>query len=82
MRLARHSTTGQLAAIKIIPKAAGQMSQSGSLVELDRWDRQRGEFATENRIPLAIEREVALLKLIDHPYIVKLYDIWENRQEM
>ena len=82
VRLARHSVTGQLAAVKILPRSSGQMSQAGSLVQLDKWDRQRGEFALENRIPLAIEREVAMLKLIDHPHIVKLYDIWENRQGM
>ncbi len=82
VRLARHQTTGQLAAVKILSRNSNQMSQAGSLVELDKWDRRRGEYASENYIPLAIEREIAMLKLIDHPNIVKLYDIWENRQEM
>jgi len=58
------------------------MTQAGSLAELDQWDRQREEYQTENHIPLSIEREVAILKLIDHPNIMKLYDIWENRSEM
>ncbi|RYP06853.1 hypothetical protein DL764_002901 [Monosporascus ibericus] len=71
-----------MAAVKILPKNSNQMPQAGSLAELDKWDRNRGEFASENHIPLAIEREVAILKLIDHPNIVKLYDIWENRQEI
>lgn len=58
------------------------MAQAGSLVELDKWDRRKKTYVSENYIPLAIEREIALMKLIDHPNIVKLYDIWENRQEM
>jgi serine/threonine protein kinase len=34
------------------------------------------------RMPVGIEREVAIMKLIQHPNIMKLYDIWENRTEM
>jgi serine/threonine protein kinase len=34
------------------------------------------------RMPVGIEREVAIMKLIRHPNIMKLYDIWENRTEM
>jgi hypothetical protein len=34
------------------------------------------------RMPYGIEREVAIMKLIEHPHIMKLYDIWENRTEM
>jgi hypothetical protein len=33
-------------------------------------------------MPIGIEREVAIMKLIQHPNIMKLYDIWENRTEM
>ncbi|KAL2263139.1 hypothetical protein VTK26DRAFT_8037 [Humicola hyalothermophila] len=33
-------------------------------------------------MPLAIEREVAILKLIRHPNIIELLDIWENRSEI
>lgn len=82
VRLARHHLSGQLAAVKILPRGTNHITQAGSLVELDKWDRRRGEYTSEHYIPLAIEREVAMMKLIDHPNIVKLYDIWENRQEM
>lgn len=58
------------------------MTQAGSLQDIDKWDRKQPEFANSNRIPLSIEREVALLKLIEHPNIMKIYDIWENRSEM
>ncbi|KAI0476178.1 hypothetical protein GGR56DRAFT_458285 [Xylariaceae sp. FL0804] len=82
VRLARHEHTKETVAVKIIPRNATQMSQSGSLAELDKWDRKRDEFSTERQMPLSIEREVAMLKLIDHPHINKLYDIWENRSEI
>lgn len=82
VRLARHHVTQELAAVKILSQASCHMTQAGSLAELDQWDRQREEYHSENHIPLSIEREVAILKLIDHPNIMKLYDIWENRSEM
>ncbi|KAH7037585.1 uncharacterized protein B0I36DRAFT_420402 [Microdochium trichocladiopsis] len=82
VRLARHHVTHELAAVKILSQASCHMTQPGSLAELDQWDRQREEYQTENHIPLSIEREVAILKLIDHPNIMKLYDIWENRSEI
>ncbi|KXJ94003.1 kinase-like domain-containing protein [Microdochium bolleyi] len=82
VRLARHHVTHELAAVKILSQASCHMTQAGSLAELDQWDRQREEYHAENHIPLSIEREVAILKLIDHPNIMKLYDIWENRSEI
>lgn len=82
VRLARHRVTQQPVAVKIISKNACHMTQAGSIAELDKWDRKRGENKTDNQMPFSIEREVAILKLIEHPNIVRLYDIWENRAEM
>ncbi|KAI0172671.1 Pkinase-domain-containing protein [Hypoxylon sp. FL1284] len=82
VKLVRHSTTHELAAVKILSRRADSMTQPGSIVALDKWDRSRAEYKSENRIPLAIEREVAIMKLIDHQNIVQLYDIWENRSEI
>ena len=82
VRLARHRVTGENVAVKILPKHGVQMTQAGSLQDIDKWDRKQPEFANSNRIPLSIEREVALLKLIEHPNIMRIYDIWENRSEM
>ncbi|KAJ2980465.1 hypothetical protein NUW58_g6936 [Xylaria curta] len=59
-----------------------QLTAAGSMAELDKWDRTRDEFSSQRQMPLSIEREVAVLKLIDHPHIVKLHDIWENRAEI
>ncbi|CAJ2504239.1 Uu.00g116330.m01.CDS01 [Anthostomella pinea] len=82
VRLARHQATQELVAVKILAKNMTQLTQAGSLAELDKWDRNRDEYASERHMPLSIEREVAILKLIDHPHIVKLNDIWENRSEI
>jgi serine/threonine-protein kinase HSL1, negative regulator of Swe1 kinase len=82
VRLARHHLTQQQVAVKILPKHSQNMTQAGSLADIDKWDRKQPEFTLEKRMPLSIEREVAILKLIDHPNIMKLYDIWENRSEM
>lgn len=82
VRLARHHMTQQQVAVKILPKHGQNMTQAGSLADIDKWDRKQPEFTIEKRMPLSIEREVAILKLIDHPNIMKLYDIWENRSEM
>jgi serine/threonine-protein kinase HSL1, negative regulator of Swe1 kinase len=82
VRLARHRTTQDTVAVKILAKNMTQLTAAGSMAELDKWDRTRDEFNSQRQMPLSIEREVAILKLIDHPNIVKLYDIWENRAEM
>ncbi|KAI5861093.1 Pkinase-domain-containing protein [Durotheca rogersii] len=82
VRLVRHTVTSELAAVKILSKNPDILTHPGSIAQLDQWDRTREEYGSENRMPFAIEREVAILKLIDHPNIVKLYDIWENRSEI
>jgi serine/threonine protein kinase len=83
VRQARHRDTHELAAVKIVAKQTAHLTQAGSLAKLDKIEN--GQPVTANgvrRIPLAIEREVAIMKLIEHPNIVKMYDIWENRSEM
>ena len=83
MRAARHSVTQQTVAVKIIAKRTAHITQAGSIAKLDLVDSSQPEKANGfRRMPLAIEREVAILKLIEHPNIIKLYDIWENRNEM
>ncbi|KAI0447245.1 hypothetical protein F4803DRAFT_500316 [Xylaria telfairii] len=82
VRLARHHATHDVVAVKILAKNMTQMTAAGSMAELDKWDRTRDEFNSQRQMPLSIEREVAVLKLIDHPHIVKLHDIWENRAEI
>lgn len=82
VRLCRHSITHQMAAVKIVNRRMAYLVQDSSLAALSKWDSSLPEVNGEMRVPVAIEREVAILKLIEHPNIMKLYDIWENRSEM
>lgn len=82
VRLCRHNITKQLAAVKIVNRRMAYLVQDSSLAALSKWDSSLPEVNGEMRVPVSIEREVAILKLIEHPNIMKLYDIWENRSEM
>ncbi|POR32574.1 Putative serine/threonine-protein kinase HSL1 [Tolypocladium paradoxum] len=83
VRLCRHNVTNQLAAVKIVNRRMAYLVQDSSLAALNKWDSSLPDQANgEMRVPMAIEREVAILKLIEHPNIMKLYDIWENRSEI
>jgi serine/threonine-protein kinase HSL1 (negative regulator of Swe1 kinase) len=83
VRLARHAFTRQEAAIKIVQKKNAQLSQAGSLAALDQAESSElNPGDRTRRMPIGIEREVAIMKLIQHPNIMRLYDIWENRTEM
>ena len=81
VRKARHRLTKELAAVKILPKELALRSDYGSLQNLNVVDAQARKQHSM-LMPLTIEREVAILKLIDHPSITRLYDVWENRSEM
>ena len=85
VRQARHRVSHQIVAIKIVAKSIAHINQAGSLANLDRVDYRKPTTSADGglrRMPLAIEREVAILKLIRHPNIIELLDIWENRSEM
>ena len=83
VRLCRHIATGQLAAVKIVNRRIAYLVNDSSLAALSKWDTNASQQAhDEMRMPMAIEREVAILKLIEHPHIMRIYDIWENRSEM
>ncbi|OTA61429.1 Pkinase-domain-containing protein, partial [Hypoxylon sp. EC38] len=82
VRLVKHTSTGDYAAVKILSRSGIPHTQPSSIANLDKWDRTRSEYKLEKRMPINVEREVAIMKLIDHPNIVKLYDIWESRAEI
>ena len=77
VRKARHEFSGQDAAIKIVSKKSAEMLRSTSLAVMDTM-AQSGK----RLIPFGIEREVVIMKLIEHPNIISLYDVWENRGEL
>ncbi|KAG8929179.1 hypothetical protein FRC02_005911 [Tulasnella sp. 418] len=72
VRIARHIATGQFAAIKIVSKRA-LISSRMSMSKLSE---------EEDKILQSIEREIVIMKLIDHPNILRLYDVWETKNEL
>ena len=81
VRKARHKYTGQDAAIKIISKKSAKMLRSESLAAMDTLV-QSASTTGQRVMPFGIERECAIMKLIEHPNIISLYDVWENRGEL
>lgn len=73
VRLAKHAVTGKLAAVKIVPKL------SAATVRKDKKGRPQEKVGG---LPYGIEREVVIMKLIEHPNIMRLYDVWENKGEL
>ncbi|KAH8104005.1 kinase-like domain-containing protein [Cristinia sonorae] len=72
VRIARHSKTGKYAAVKIVSKNA-LLNSRMSMHNL-------GDEA--ERILHSIEREIVIMKLIEHPNIMRLYDVWETSSEL
>ncbi|KAG5647454.1 hypothetical protein DXG03_009385 [Asterophora parasitica] len=71
VKIACHAKSGQYAAIKIIPKVA--LNTRTSLNRLaDETDHHQ----------LSIEREIVVMKLLDHPNLLRLYDVWETSTEL
>ncbi|KIK99345.1 hypothetical protein PAXRUDRAFT_132278 [Paxillus rubicundulus Ve08.2h10] len=69
VRIARHSKTGQYAAVKIVSKHV-LMNSANKLVD------------SAEHLLLSIEREIVIMKLIDHPNIMRLYDVWETSTDL
>jgi serine/threonine-protein kinase HSL1, negative regulator of Swe1 kinase len=82
VRLAKHATTGQTAAVKIVSKKSAALVQSASMARMDHEDVSSMIATGPRTMPFGIEREVVIMKLIEHPNIINLYDIWENRGEL
>ncbi|KAJ7115870.1 kinase-like domain-containing protein [Mycena epipterygia] len=71
VRIARNSKTGQYAAIKIVSKTVLDSTRSlNHLID----DTEHSQ--------LSLEREIVVMKLIDHPNIMRLYDVWETSTEL
>jgi len=34
------------------------------------------------KVLLSLEREIVVMKLIDHPNVLSLYDVWETHREL
>lgn len=73
VKIAKHNKTGQFAAIKIIPKHVLLMASRNSIADA---------AGKQDKAILGIEREIVIMKLIDHPNIMSLFDVWETSKEL
>lgn len=82
VRLAKHALTGQAAAIKIVSKKSAALVQSASMAQIEKDTSTPVTTGGYRMMPFGIEREVVIMKLIEHPNVINLYDVWENRGEL
>lgn len=68
--LASHQTTGQKAAVKVVSKS-----------ELNEDDGPK-KASDETSLPYGIEREIIIMKLLNHPNVLRLYDVWETSKAL
>ncbi|CAI4046069.1 hypothetical protein SUVZ_11G1150 [Saccharomyces uvarum] len=95
VRLAKNMETGQLAAIKIVPKKKAFVhrsnngtvpnSYSSSMVTSNVSSpsivsREHSNHSQTN--PYGIEREIVIMKLISHANVMALFEVWENKSEL
>ena len=84
VRIVRHKTRDQYGAVKIITRSVAESTRAQSLANLIE-SSKISVFAPVpgyKPIPYGLEREIAVMKLLEHPNIVKLYDVWENCNEL
>ena len=68
VKIAKHRRTGQLAAVKILP-----LHSSRAIVENPaKTEKQR----------LGIDREITMMKLMNHPNIMRIYDVYEGDRQL
>ncbi|KAI9722523.1 MAG: hypothetical protein M1828_004518 [Chrysothrix sp. TS-e1954] len=82
VRKVKHLVTGEVAAAKIVGKKVAELARAESLLLLVESSQRGLEDDKQHVIPFGIQRELAIMKLLDHPNIVKLKDVWENRSEL
>ncbi|TFK87354.1 Pkinase-domain-containing protein [Polyporus arcularius HHB13444] len=71
VKIARHRRTGQLAAVKILPLQPFLSSRNSSNAQA-KAEKQR----------LGIDREIIMMKLMNHPNIMRIYDVYEGEKEL
>ncbi|TBU62648.1 Pkinase-domain-containing protein [Dichomitus squalens] len=71
VKIAKHRRTGQLAAIKILPLQPFLSSRNSANAQA-KAEKQR----------LGIDREIIMMKLMNHPNIMRIYDVYEGDKEL
>jgi len=84
VRVVRHRFRDQYGAVKIITRSTAESTRAQSLANLIESTKGNVSFNASGQkpIPFGLEREIAVMKLLEHQNIVRLYDVWENRNEL
>lgn len=72
VKIAKHRRTGQLAAVKILPLQPLVNSRASLATQQAKSEKQR----------LGIDREITMMKLMNHPNIMRIYDVFEGEKEL
>ncbi|KIM86797.1 hypothetical protein PILCRDRAFT_86432 [Piloderma croceum F 1598] len=72
VKIAKHRFTGQLAAVKILPLQPLVNSRASLATQQAKSEKQR----------LGIDREITMMKLMNHPNIMRIYDVYEGEKEL
>jgi serine/threonine-protein kinase HSL1 (negative regulator of Swe1 kinase) len=84
VRAVRHKYTRQDGAVKIIARSTAESTRAQSLANLIETLKNNASpnLTGFKHIPYGLEREIAIMKLLEHENIVRLYDVWENSNEL
>lgn len=83
VRAVRHTVSGQFAAAKIVSKKFAETARAQSLANLiQSAETDSSLFIDGKIIPVGLEREIVIMKLLEHKNIVRLYDVWENHNQL
>lgn len=72
VKIAKHKRTGQLAAVKILP----------IVFLMDPRYSFHDQHAMYEKLRLGIDREITMMKLMNHPNIMRIYDVFEAETEL
>ncbi|KAF7794777.1 hypothetical protein EIP86_005915 [Pleurotus ostreatoroseus] len=72
VKVARHRRTGQLAAVKILPLQPFAASRATDAASQAKSEKQR----------LGVDREITMMKLMDHPNVMRIFDVYEGEKEL
>ena len=75
VHLAYNKTSAQQAAIKVISKAVFAGAAAGTT-------SATVGGSTPDALPYGIEREIIIMKLLNHPNVLRLYDVWETNDNL
>jgi len=65
-----------------VAKAVAEKARAVSLANLVKSAEEEPSFANGKVMPFGLEREIVIMKLLNHRNIVRLFDVWENRNEL